>query len=499
MAMPARREETGVSLSQLLPELGGTAARIPVPGLAADSRRIRPGDVFLACRGEQGDGRDYLGDAVVRGAAALVVEQVPGVPAPELAGVPVFVLPELRARLGALADRFYDSPAAQLELIGVTGTDGKSSSCAFLAQALDALERPCGLIGSLGCHLGGELLEETALTTPDVLDLYRLLHRLREHRAAWAVLEMSSHGLQQDRARGLQFRAALFTGLGADHLEYHGSTQAYLAAKTRLFCGAGLRCAALNWDDPCAPQIAALMHPDVELISWGAAPDARMRARALDDGVLRISGDWGDAELHTSLPGQFNLRNLLGCAAILVGCEIPLAQAVEVLQGVHLPPGRMQVLPNRLGLEVIVDYAHTAMALEQALRTLRARCQGRLWCLFGCGGERDRAKRPQMGEVAERWADQVVLSADNSRGEKTTEIIAEIQAGMSLPAKCQVIEDRGQALGQVIELLQPGDALLIAGRGHERFLEIEGQRLPFDDVQEAGACLRRRETAGESA
>lgn len=495
MAMPAQCGDAAVSLSQLLPELGAAAAQIPVSGLAADSRRIRPGDIFLACCGANSHGMDYLNDAITRGAAAAVAEQTPDRSMPELAGIPLFALPGLRSRLGVLADRFY-GPASDLELAGVTGTDGKSSSCAFLAQALDALGQPCGVIGSLGCQWGGVTLEETGLTTPDVLDLHRLLRRLRDQGAVWGVIEMSSHGLQQNRADGLHFRAALFTGLGADHLEYHGSEEAYLAAKTRLFSSADLHCAALNWDDPHAAQIASQLSSNTELVSWGTASDARMRARVLDDGVLRIDGDWGAAELCSSLPGQFNLRNLLGCAALLAGCGIPLPQAVEALQRVRLPPGRMQFLPNRLGVEVAVDYAHTAEALEQALRALRTRCAGRLWCLFGCGGERDRAKRPRMGAAAERWADRVVLSSDNPRGENPAQIIDEIQAGMHQPAQCMVIEDRGAALRTAIAALQPGDALLVAGRGHERLQEIAGQRRHFDDVQQAAACLRELENAG---
>ena len=491
--MPARSIPEGRLLSELLPE--APLSQVRVTGLALDSREVCAGDLFLACRGGVCDGRDFIAEALAKGAAAVLAE------APFHAGAactaPVLSVPGLRSRLGAIADAFYDAPSAALHLTAITGTDGKTSFCHLYSSALSLLGQPCGSLGSFGCRLGGTVLEKTRHTTPDAPVLHRLLARLREQGAAAAALELSSHALDQHRAAGLRLDTAVLSCLGRDHLDYHGSPAAYREAKARLFSFPGLARAVLNADDAFGQQLAAARAGDMEVVTYGLEAGAAVRgldAHFDEQGIAaRVESPWGTGTLRSPLLGPFNLYNLLAAAAALGAEGHPLAEVLAALAAVPAPPGRLQPVPNQAGLQVLVDYAHTPQALEQALGTLRPLCRGRLWCVFGCGGERDTGKRPLMGAVAERLADCVVLTSDNPRGESPAAILQQIQAGLSTPQAARVEPDRGAAIAAALREAAAGDWILIAGKGDEDTQELGSERLPFDDATAARLVLRSLE------
>jgi len=490
--MAAETLQPGTTLGALLEGFtpAGIWSSVGITGVALDSRRVERGDLFLALSGHRGHGADHIGEAVSRGAAAVAVEAArPDTVPTEFGGVPVVAVPALGEAAGHIAARLFGHPARDLQVVGVTGTNGKSSVSHFIAQAL-AVEAPCGLIGTLGSGLYGAL-RPIGRTTPDPVTLQAELAAQRAQGARWSVLEVSSHGLHQGRVNGVHFTTAVFTNLSHDHLDYHGDMAAYAEAKRRLFTMPGLRSAVLNLDDPVARDWLQSLPPEVTVIGYGVEEAARLCGVPLLEGLeltrtstgmrLRVRGPWGEGELDTPLFGQFNAANLLAALGALLALECPFDEALRRLGQVRTVPGRMERFGGGDAPTVVVDYAHTPDALEQALQAVRPHTAGHLWCLFGCGGERDRAKRPRMGAVAERLADRVVLTDDNPRTEPSAAIIDAILAGMERPERAEVIPDRGAAIAWAIEQARPGDLLLIAGKGHESVQERGGERLPFSD------------------
>jgi len=409
--------------------------------------------------------------------------------------VPRIPVPELGRRAGLLAARALGEPSAALDVIGVTGTDGKTSCTHFIAQALTAGGVPTGIIGTLGSGPCGQLRPGTH-TTPDAVQLQHQLAELRAAGMLTVAMEVSSHALDQSRVEAVDFDIALLTQVGRDHLDYHGSQAAYAAAKQRLFRHPGLRAAVLNLDDAHGHQWALELADRLPCVLYGSDPRVLLADRVPEAGYLvatqvradgsgwqvRLAGDWGDACFHSALPGRFNVTNLLACAAVLLQQGFELADVVRWLEQVQPVPGRMETFGGGPDTPlVVVDYAHTPGALATVLQALRPHTRGRLWCLFGAGGDRDRGKRPLMGAAAERWADQVVLTDDNPRTEDPETIIAEIRAGMQRPDTAWVVRPRGAAIDRVLAAARPGDTVLVAGKGHETEQIVGDRRLPFSD------------------
>ena len=489
--MADRNPAPGVSLQRLLQ---GLAAPLPAPdlqagGLNLDSRAIVPGEVFLALKGYRGDGSRYILDAVHRGAMAVLLEE--GLTAPDGIGVPVIPVADLRGKAGVIAARFYGRPSEKYPVIGITGTNGKTSVCHFIAQALSGRGEKVGCIGTLGYGLFPDL-EPGPHTTPDAVTVQRLLAGFAAAAAGHAVMEVSSHALDQGRINGIDFDIAVFTNLSHEHLDFHGDMAGYAAAKRKLFQVPGLGAAVINANDEFGRELLAEHAEGVPAIGYATAaedavaPDAALLARLIPLGTdgqeLDIHGPWGSGRLRTPLIGRFNADNLLAALAVLCLLEVPFEEAVQRLAVVRPVPGRMEVFGGA-GAAVIVDYAHTPDALEQALATLKGLCRGRLVCIFGCGGDRDRDKRPLMGRVAERYADRVVITSDNPRGEDPRAIIEDITAGMTGTAEMVIDADRAGAITTAVRAARPEDVILIAGKGHETWQEIAGRRFPFSDRQ----------------
>jgi len=490
-------------LAALLPDIDGIAPDLAISGLVQDSRALRAGDAFVAIAGFGAHGLGFVAQAEAANAAAILFEPpVPEAYAETLAAsaLPAIAVPGLRARLGEIADTFHGRPSQAMTMIGVTGTNGKTSTVQLIAQALTLAGRTAGTIGTLGAGLYGAAVP-TGFTTPLVLRLHALLAQLRDEGADAVAMEVSSHALDQGRVDGVRYRVAVFTNLTRDHLDYHGTMEAYGEAKAKLFAWPGLDAAAINLDDAFGAQLHASIASGARAIGLSSRgrTDATIRA---DDVVLDLAGiaftlRIGDAAhaVRSPLLGRFYVDNLLAVAGTLHALGFAadaIASLLSRLQPVH---GRM----NRLGGEagrplVVVDYAHTPDALEQALSALRAHAVGRLICVFGCGGDRDRGKRPQMAAIAEARADAVIVTDDNPRTENGDAIVADIRAGFSAEAlasegRIAVERDRAAAIARAIGAAGPRDIVLIAGKGHEPYQEVDGVQYPFDDTDTARAAL----------
>ena len=487
---------------QILDRLDAQGVR--AAGLCADSRGLAPGDVFLAYPGTYADGRRYIAAALEEGASAVLWEKA-GYAWDGGPDIPNVAVEGLHGLAGWLAHLVYGRPSESLWLVGVTGTNGKTSVSQWIARGLGMPGRPCGVIGTLGSGFPGAM-KEGMNTTPDAIELHRIMAGFLAQGAGSVAMEVSSIGLDQGRVNGVAFDAAVFTNLTRDHLEYHGSMEAYAAAKAKLFEIPGLEHAVLNVDDPFGRELArSLRGTGVERIGYTLAEggsvgndvDALFAARNVvpTPGGVRFTavtprGTW---QVEAPLVGRFNVSNLLAVLATLVASGVPEDQALARLAELTPPAGRMQMLGGAGEPLVIVDYAHTPDALEQVLLTLREAVQaraGRLSCVFGCGGERDAGKRSLMGEVAARHADRVIVTSDNPRGEDPNVIIEAIALGTGGAAT--LISDRQQAISRAVEEAEAADVVLIAGKGHETYQEIRGQRLPFSDTQQATLALARR-------
>mgnify|MGYP001765166725 FL=1 len=483
-------------LSELLPELEGLSAELAVTGLVQDSREVAPGDAFVAIAGFGAHGLHFVDAARAAGASAILFEP----PAPDDLPAPddAIAVPGLRKRMGAMADQFHGQPSAAMTTVGVTGTNGKTSTVQLLAQAWTLRGQKAGTVGTLGAGVWPKIVP-TGFTTPLVLRLHALLAELRDEGAQAVAMEVSSHALDQGRVDGVHFDVGVFTNLTRDHLDYHGDMASYGAAKARLFDWPGLRAAAVNLDDAFGRELFAAVGGKVRAIGFSSRGAAGASVRAEDlhldgRGIRFMLHAGGQAHpVRSPLLGRFNVDNLLAVAATLFALGMAPALVAETLSQLVPVDGRM----NRLGGEagqplVVIDYAHTPDALEQALASLRGHTAGRLLCVFGCGGERDTGKRPQMAAIAERLADRVVVTDDNPRREDGDAIVAGILSGFADPSRVVVQRDRARAIALAIAEAGADDVVLVAGKGHEPYQEIDGVRHPFDDTEVARDLLRAR-------
>ena len=473
-------------------------------GLAIDSRQVKPGDVFLAYPGAQVDGRSFIAKAVANGAVAVIAEA-----GAELGsvGVALLEIEGLAQKAGYIADLVYGRPSAQLWLAGVTGTNGKTSVTQWLAQALAALGEKCAVVGTLGNGFFGALVDSPN-TTPDAVTVHRDLAQFLAQGASACAMEVSSIGLDQGRVNGVAFDVAVFTNLTRDHLEYHGSMEVYAEAKARLFEMSGLATAVLNLDDAFGCELAKRLAGHVKTIGYTlsangyeAMTDRLLRAEGLSMQAAGLSFSLDGVPFSAPVVGRFNVSNLLAVTGALLARGESLERCAGALATIVPPPGRMQVANSARDAGqplVVVDYAHTPDAIEQALLCLREMAVargGKLVCVFGCGGDRDPGKRPQMGAIAERLADQVLLTSDNPRSENPATILADIAAGMKAMPMQEL--DRGRAITVSIERAAAADVILLAGKGHEPYQEIAGVRQTFSDIDCAKSALAIRQERGD--
>ncbi len=484
----------------LLLKKQGALGGVRVDHLARDSRAVGPGGLFVAIRGEQADGHRFVDRAIQNGAVAVVAEAMPAGDAGAARGVVWLQVRDSRAALAELAAAFYGDPSRALKMVGVTGTNGKTTTAFLIHYLLTQLGVKAGLIGTIVYDLGAEQREATH-TTPDALDLQRMLRVMVDAGCAACAMEVSSHALDQDRVRAIDYDVAVFTNLTQDHLDYHGSFGAYLAAKKKLFDGLAPGATALcNADDPSGQQVVA--DTAARVIRYGQTPGADLRFEVVSNRVdglrLRLDG----RERTFRLVGLFNAYNL--AAAYGAGCALGVdpEAVLDVLAEAPPVPGRFEQIRFDDGTTVIVDYAHTPDALENVLRTIRhTKSPGAaLWCVFGCGGDRDPDKRRLMGALAERYADHVIVTSDNPRTEDPEKILNDIRRGMDRPAEALWIVDRREAIREAARRAAPGDVVLVAGKGHETYQIIGTEKLPFDDREEvrrsfAGRGLREAGSA----
>lgn len=480
--------------SQLDRLLEGFAAAPPVAvaGLALDSRHLLPGEAFVAVRGTREHGLRHLPQALARGASAIVWEPADGLPAPQ-AAVPCVAVEGLSVHLGEIAARHFGRPSEAMFVAGITGTDGKTSTAHLLAQAFAALGRPCAYLGTLGIGLPGAL-DAATHTTPDAIGVQRHLSGFRDQGLDACAMEVSSHALDQHRVGGVRFDAAVLTNLTRDHLDYHGTLERYAQAKRRLFVADDGRVRVLNRDDAQGAQwIEALAGDAARLRVYGigeaqpAQPRYAMaRAVELHAQGLRFALDCerGRAQIDSPLLGRFNVYNLLAAVSVLLEAGHSPDEAARALGAARTVPGRIEAFrgPGSAALAV-VDYAHTPKALEQVLLALRPHARGRLICVFGCGGDRDRGKRGPMGEVAARLADRMIVTDDNPRSEDPAAIVAAIVEGVREPdrARLRVEHDRARAIGEALREAADGDVVLVAGKGHETTQTYGAEVRPFSD------------------
>jgi UDP-N-acetylmuramoyl-L-alanyl-D-glutamate--2,6-diaminopimelate ligase len=491
-------------LKALLGGLVDVPERLEVSDITHDSRSVTPGAAFLACQGRTHHGLEFAHSAVAAGARAILWEPAPGVTPPPLdAAVVVCAVPNLSAQLGFIADRFFDAPSATLTVAGITGTNGKTTCAWLLAQALEFCGRRSAYIGTLGAGIAGAL-KPLAYTTPDALSLHRLLAKLRSSGFDSVAMEVSSHALEQNRCAGVRFHTAVFTNLTRDHLDYHGDMEAYGAAKARLLDWPTLVARVINVDDPFGLELARdrlqarlargsaidrlflTSQRPAEWLTSGAdyvcASAVQVSAAGL---TIEIESSRGAARLGSRLIGDFNVENLLTVLAVLLAWDVPLAQACAALARCSAPPGRMQA-EGGAGLPLaLIDYAHTPDALAKALRAARNHCRGRLWCVFGCGGERDRGKRAEMGRIAAELADEIIVTDDNPRREDPEQIVVPIIEAITAAGaagRTRVIHDRARAIGRALTDAAVPDVVLVAGKGHEDHQIIGSARRKFSDA-----------------
>jgi UDP-N-acetylmuramoyl-L-alanyl-D-glutamate--2,6-diaminopimelate ligase len=453
---------------------------VEIRDLAYDARAVEPGSLFFCVPGTHADGHDFAPRAVEAGAAALVVERPLGLPVPQL------VVESARAAMPVAADEFFGRPTEELQVAGVTGTNGKTTTAFLLYAILAAAARRPGLLGTIESRVGGER-RPAIRTTPEAIDLQRAFREMLDAGDRSAAVEATSHGSALGRLERVRFSALVFTNLTQDHLDFHGTLEDYFDAKRRLFTEARPP-AAVNVGDEHGRRLAEELRGRQELVTFGLAGDAEIRADELDLGPRGARFRAGGIELETRLRGRFNVENVLGAvaAARLLGIDDDsIAYGVKELRGV---PGRFEAVDEGQPFAVLVDYAHTPDSLENVLRTARDLAQNRVICVFGCGGDRDRGKRPLMGRIATELADVAIVTSDNPRSEEPDAIIAEILAGA---ADAEVEPDRREAIARAVESADEGDVVVIAGKGHEQGQQFADRTIPFDDREVAREALRR--------
>jgi len=478
------------TLQEIVPEwIDAAQAGVCVSDISQDSRTVKPGALFIARSGIEHRGVDFVTAAEKSGAVAVLLDSREIADCPKTT-IPVIAVPDLVSQIGPVAARFYGHPSRHMNLIGITGTNGKTSCAHFIAQAMNAIGTKTAIVGTIGNGFPGALKTATH-TTPDAVGLQKLFAELQAQGAESVVMEVSSHALQQGRVAGVEFDYAAFTNLSRDHLDYHGSMGAYGAAKARLFKRYELKAAVINSDD--AYGQALLADPDVrgKKVAVGRAQGDYLIAAyrlALHGIEAELKTAQGNFAFASKIIGEFNLDNLLLVAALLAEQGFSREQVMHGLSKLDAVPGRMQALVTADKPLVIIDYAHTPDALEKAIQAVRAHTAGRLWCVFGCGGDRDTGKRELMGNIADRFADRLVVTSDNPRTEKPDEIIAMIESGIH-DHQADIESDRAAAIQLAINAASAEDVVLIAGKGHENYQEISGTRYPFSDVDVSKSVL----------
>ena len=507
MMAPMQQQPAGWPADELLQGMVpdcDQAAGLSVTGLSLDSRNIQPGDLFFACEGYRQHGLAFARQAVAAGAVLVLAEPSADWPVQRihaLAGdlaAPLISVPGLAAKVSAIAARYYAEPASRMRMIGITGTNGKTSVSQYIASALPASWN-CAVVGTTGNGFPGQLRPATH-TTPDAVSAQALLADLQQAGARSVAMEVSSHALHQQRVKSVPFHTAVFTNLSRDHLDYHRSMEAYAEAKSGLFRQPGLELAVINTDDALGQRLAAELKGNTRLIACGRNADtstrsdeyiqltgSRIACQGLDIGV---DSSWGRGEIHSRLVGAFNADNLLLVLGVLLGWNLSLAESLHRLQQVRPVAGRMQCFGGKEQPLVVVDYAHTPDALEKALQTAREYVAGKLICVFGCGGDRDKGKRPLMGALAEQLADEIIITDDNRRHEPSASIIGQITQGMQDQRAARVIPNRTQAIKTAVQNATAGDVVLVAGKGHENYQQVGDLKYPFDDADEVEAALR---------
>ena len=467
-------------------------ADLTVTDITTDSGRVIEGGLFLACQGFSHHGLEFVQPSIAAGAKAIVWEPAEGRSAPDLPeGVAGFAVTDLGNRVGTIADRFFVQPSDQARVTGVTGTNGKTTTAWLVSQALGFLGRKAGYMGTLGYGIGSSL-KPSALTTPGVIAVHRRLRELVDAGATAVIMEVSSHGLDQGRLDAVRVRTAAFTNLSRDHLDYHADLAAYSEAKAKLFAMTSIENAVINVGDPFGAELVHNWHRDAQLIAValndrapaGVAADltADIVESNADGLLLQFAGRYGAAEMRSSLWGHFNAENLLVATGILLAHGYDLQQATAALENCESPSGRMQLVRAAASAPlVVVDFAHTEQALRACLGAAREHTGGQLWCVFGCGGDRDQGKRPRMGRAVEELADRVIVTDDNPRNEAPEKIAADILAGLRQPDKACVVHNRQAAIEYALSQAAADDLVVIAGKGHEQEQIIGNERRPFSD------------------
>jgi UDP-N-acetylmuramoyl-L-alanyl-D-glutamate--2,6-diaminopimelate ligase len=488
----APRQAAARPLAELAAGFAEVPSQVLVNDLTLDSRAVTPGALFLACRGRTHHGLAFAPEAIARGARAVLYEREGAqAPPPAAAGTFIAAVPQLSEKVGVIAARFFGAPSQALTLAGITGTNGKTTCAWLLAQALRHCHRPAAYIGTLGYGLPPQVTP-TPHTTSDAVSVQRQLAELRDLGAECVCMEVSSHALDQARVNGVRFHTAVFTNLTRDHLDYHGSMQAYGAAKARLFAWPQLSFRVINVDDGFGRTLAAEKSAVPLILTTRSAhtplPPGARYVRAVrvtpDPGglLIEVESSWGKAQLPVRLVGEFNVDNALTVLAVLLAWQIPLTEAVRGLGKSRAASGRMEMFGGRGRTPLaIVDYAHTPDALENALRAARLHCRGALRVVFGCGGDRDAGKRPLMGRIAAELADDIIVTDDNPRSEDPARIVADILAGMARPTPHVVEHDRALAIRMALERSAAEDVVLIAGKGHEGYQIVGSERRVFQD------------------
>ena len=501
-----------MQLSQLLTGLLPLSPSVDctIKGLTQDSRCLQPGEVFCAIPGTQTHGGYFIPQLIAQQPAAILLDVAFELAEATLAkltaaNIPLVRIPDLNANLGFIASRFFGSPSNQLSLIAVTGTNGKTSVCHYLAQALTHLQQSCGILGTAGIGFINQLIP-SPLTTLDPIQLQYQLAQFARDKAQHVALEASSHALVQKRLRGCQISTAVFTNLTPEHLDYHGTMEAYEAAKALLMQWPGLQQAVVNVDDPVGLRWCQRYHIDYPMVAYSCAPIpptvpaavpllyGNLREVSTEGLRVEISSPWGTGEIQIPLIGRFNIANALAVLGVLQFYHpnfMDCLQALSTLRGVC---GRMQLFKQNNFPTVVVDYAHTPDALENALQSLCTHQYSRIWCVFGCGGDRDRLKRPLMGQIVATYADYIILTNDNPRHEAPQQIIADIQQGLPQDDTRVYIEmNRSAAIQYAISQAKPNDVVLVAGKGHETYQQLGKERVPFSDQAVVMACLNQQE------
>ncbi len=490
-----------VTLRQLLDGFV-VAPEIPVTGISSDSRKLTKGDLFIACRRAAGHGLEYADKAVAAGASAIIWDSSTATVADVAdCAVPTIGVERLADHIGEIANRFFHYPSRDLKVFAVTGTNGKTTVALLVAQCLNLLGKTSGYVGTLGS--GIDELVAGEMTTPDCIELHRLLAEFRAAGAGFAALEVSSHALQQDRINGIAFDTVAFTNLTRDHLDYHGGMQSYGEIKARLLLDAGAKHCVVNVDAEFGQQLLLRCGKNAVAVASACREIAKDQPFIVAATItahpagsdVAIRSSWGEASVALPLVGEFNVANALLAIAVLVQLGVTFEQACAAMSEVTPPAGRMQpVIPDTATLlpVTIVDFAHTAAGLDAVLRTLRVHCAGQLWCVFGCGGDRDRGKRADMGNTVAILADRLVITNDNPRTEAPGDIVQDILGGVPASATVDVIEDRAAAIAYAVQHAAVNDTILIAGKGHEPYQLIAGKKLPFLDYNVAHANLVAR-------